>query len=188
MLVDEIAAQIIADLDATDRLRRKHASFRNFARKGPKEMGVFTEAMERIARDLPAQIAGWSPVVEDPPDIELTSGAQRIGVEITELVNPRALKAQLDNSPRYTEELLHYGPDQAKAQLAEIVKAKEEKIRVVRSRYTAFALLIHTDEPMLNSEMLSGHRLRPESEMYRWVYLLFSYEPTKNECPLVRLQ
>ena len=188
MNVAEVAAQIVADLEATDRLRRKHASFWNFARKGPKEMGVFTEAMGRIEKDLAAPISAWNPVLQDPPDIELISGAERIGVEITELVNPRAVKAQLDQNLSYERELLRYGPDQAKTRIAEIVKEKEAKIRPVISTYDALALLIHTDEPMLDSEMLADHRLTPASAVYRWVYLLFSYEPSKNECPLVRLQ
>jgi hypothetical protein len=188
MSVEEIAAQIVSDLGATDRLSRKHASFWNFAKKGPKEMGVFTEAMERIAEDLDGPITGWSPVHPDPPDIELTSGTDTIGVEITELVNPKALKAQLSGSVTYSEELLDYGPDQAKTQIAEIVKEKEEKIGRAIHRYDAAALLIHTDEPMLTSEMFQCYRLSPPSEVYRWVYLLFSYEPAKNECPLVRLQ
>lgn len=188
MLVEEVAAQILADLGATERLRRKHASFWNFARKGPKEMAVFTEAMGRIAQDLPGPITGWRPVPEDPPDIELTTGAERIGVEITELVNTRALKAQLHAPHTYSEQLLRYGPDQAKTQLAAIVKEKESKIGSVASSYDSVALLIHTDEPLLASEMLADHRLSPASNVYRWVYLLFSYDPAKNECPLVRLQ
>jgi hypothetical protein len=188
MLIDQVAAQIVSDLRATDRLRRRHASFWNFARKGPKEMGVFTEAMQRISEDLPAPISGWRPVDLDPPDVELTSGDERIGVEITELVNPRALRAQVHQNYTYSQELLSYGPEQAKAQIAEIVAEKEAKIRPVIAQYDSVALLIHTDEPMLTSKMLTGHRLQPGSEVYRWVYLLFSYEPEKGECPLVRLQ
>lgn len=187
MSVDEIVAQILADLSSTDRLPKKHASFWNFARKGPKEVGVFTEAMQRISDDLPTPITEWTPVREDPPDIEFINGTEKVGVEITELVNPKALKAQLTGSVTYSKELLDYSLGHAKAQIAQIVKDKEDKIRRHIHRYSAAALLIHSDEPMLTSDLFQDYRLSEPSEIY-WVYLLFSYEPAKGECPLMRLQ
>lgn len=188
MCADEIVAQILANLSSTDHLPRKHASFWNFVRKGPKEIGVFTEAMQRISDDLPSPITEWRLVMEDPPDIEFTSGLEKVGVEITELVNSKALKAQLNGSINYSLELLGYSIEDAKAQIAQIVKDKENNIRRNIHRYNAAALLIHTDEPMLTSEMFQDYRLSETSEVYKWVYLLFSYEPAKNECPLIRLQ
>lgn len=188
MSVDEIAAQVVAALQATDRLKRKHASFWNSAKKSSKEMGVFTEAMYRISLDLPNAIDGWNPVDKDPPDIELTYGSEKLALEITELVNPKAISAQIGASPGYSMELVQYGLAEANARLQEIVSDKEAKILRVLPQYTAAALLIHTDEPMLSSDMFEGYFLESKSNVYDWIYLLFSYEPAKGECPLVRLQ
>lgn len=185
---DDIATQIVAALQATDRLKRKHAPFWNSAKKSSKEMGVFTEVMYRISLDLPNAIDGWNLAEKDPPDIELTCGPDKLALEITELVNPKAICAQISGSPSYSMELVQYGLAEAKARLQKIVSEKEAKILRALPQYTAAALLIHTDEPMLSSDMFEGYLLESKSTVYDWIYLLFSYEPAKGECPLVRLQ
>jgi hypothetical protein len=185
MNANEIVEQILADLKRTDNLKRRHASFWNFVRKGPKEMGVFTEAMYRIERDMCEPITSWSIPVQDPPDIVVNFGAKKIGVEIAELVNYKALHAQLHEPERYGAELVQYGEDIAKTKLNEIISEKEEKLLPVVNQYDAIFLLVHTDEPALSSDQFRNWRVNLSLSILRRIYLLFSYEPAYGECPLV---
>lgn len=188
MDIDSIAAQIIKDLQATDRLRRKHASFWNFHRKGPKEFGVFTEALRRIESDYGAKIESWAACNPDPPDITFQTANVRIGVEITELVNELALNAQLHDPAAYSMELLRYGVSEAKSQLKEIVIEKEKKVKSVAQNFNSLVLLLHTDEPMISSDHFLDYHLPVPSNIFERIYLLFSHDPAKSGCPIVRLQ
>lgn len=153
-------------------------------------MGIFTEAMNRIEQDIGEKISGWYPVPsnEDPPDIVFNCGESRVAVEITELVNPKAIAAQINNNPLdYSAQLSSYGVSEAVQDLSRILKEKEEKIVPVREKFNQAVLLIHTDEPMLSASKVLASTPILSSEIYSRVYLLFSHEPESNECPLIRL-
>ncbi|MFZ5565437.1 MAG: hypothetical protein ACOY95_00390 [Pseudomonadota bacterium] len=185
MDTNEVIEQILADLRSTDRLKRRHASFWNFVRKGPKEIAVFTEAMRRIECDVGESITSWSIPVPDPPDIVVTLGSEKIGIEITELVNPKALRAQLHVPERYGIELIQYGAEEAKSRLKDIISEKESKLVLVGDKYDRFILLVHTDEPTLSSDQFRDWKVNLSSSVFCRAYLLFSYEPAYGECPLV---
>jgi hypothetical protein len=189
--IDEISQEILESLKKNDGLRRKHANFWNFYKKSSKELGLFSEVFEQFQKDFGVPIEEWGLCDTDPPDIfaKLIDGSVR-GVEITELVNEKAIRDQIAGSGEYSQELFRFDYEESKHKLNDILAEKENKVAAIRTEYDSLSLLIHTDEFLLNSELFIGKG--PEifsnsSEVFDGVYLLFSYEPAKQKCPLLRL-
>ncbi|MGE5159087.1 MAG: hypothetical protein ACM3OF_13200 [Gemmatimonas sp.] len=190
--VDAISSQIIESLRRNDRLRRKHASFWNFHKKSSKERALFSEIFRRFEADYCSNVTGWNLCEKDPPDVfaNLADG-RKIGLEITELVNQAAIDAQISRPGEYSKELLRFGFDQARKEIRRIVREKEEKLSLVISDFDELALLIHTDEFLLKSNQFSpdiSTQILEECGVFGSVYILFSYEPDKQQCPLIKLK
>ncbi|HZM44661.1 MAG TPA: hypothetical protein VFC14_07500 [Burkholderiales bacterium] len=191
-IVDEISLEIIESLRRNDGLRRKHASFWNFHKKSSKELGLFSERFHKFESDYRSNIIGWALCEKDPPDVfaNLADG-RKIGIEITELVNEAAIDAQIRKPDEYSEELFQFGFDEASEEIRRIVREKEEKLFPAMSDYDELALLIHTDEFLLKSDQFApgvAAYILDNSRVFESVYLLFSYEPDKQQCPLVKLK
>lgn len=189
--ITRISEEIIEHLNKNDVQKRKHANFWNFHKKTSKELGIFSEIFEQFQQDSGFPIVNWGLCDTDPPDIfaKLSDGSL-IGIEITELVNESAIKAQINNQNDYYEELLRFDFETAVNKLNAILLEKEEKLLLNKSKYNELSLLIHTDEWLLKSEQFvdKGHEIFPKnSEIFQKVYLLFSYESDKKKCPLIRL-
>lgn len=190
--VDEISSSIVESLRRNDRLRRKHASFWNFHKKSSKELGLFSEIFKNFESDYGSKVIGWGLCEKDPPDVfaDLVDG-RKIGVEITELVNEAAIDAQIKNLILYPKELLSFGYDRACEEIRRIVEEKEEKLSLVLPSYDELVLLIHTDEFLLKPEQFQptvATQSFKAGRVFQTVYLLFSYEPDKGKCPLIKLQ
>lgn len=184
---DEIVDAILKGLTKTDSLKRKHAKFWNSHKKSSKELGIFSEAFDGIQADYGNPITGWRRCDNDPPDVEFELAGKRIGVEITELVNEKAINAQIGNSLEYSCELLRFGVLAAEMRIREIINEKEEKVELVAANYDELVLLIHTDEPMLSSDEFRDYRVEKPCRYFHRIYLLFSYEPAKNSSPFIRI-
>lgn len=186
-----IANQIIDSLSENDKLKRKHANFWNYHKKNSKELGIFSEVFNRIESDFMQKITGWGLCEFDPPDIffKLADG-NLVGVEITELVNEQAINYQIKQDQKYNDEVTKFDYGLAVIKLREILESKEQKVSKCNCNYQSLVLLIHTDESLLNSEIFDGKGKQIFSQgstTFNSVYLLFSYEPKKQENPLIRL-
>jgi hypothetical protein len=190
--MDEISLQIIESLRSNDRLRRKHASFWNFHKKSSKELALFSEIFRRFEADYCSNVIGWNLCENDPPDVFVNlADGRKIGIEITELVNEASIDAQISRPGEYSGELFRFGLDEACEEIRRIVRDKEEKLSPAVSDYDELALLIHTDEFLLRSDQFApdaSAQILEESRVFESVYLLFSYEPDKQECPLIKLK
>ncbi|WP_148059345.1 hypothetical protein [Sinobacterium caligoides] len=188
---EDAVATLIDNLNKNDSLRRKHASFWNFHNKAAKERGLFAEVYPYFCDVFGEKIEAWGLCEQDPPDIVVSLSNGRLkGVEITELVNERAIDAQLHNPSRYIEELFRFRYREAVVKLHEILVEKERKLKAVQDSYDGLSLLIHTDELLIDSDRFSveGARVFARgSSVFDGVYLLFSYEPEKERCPIIRL-
>lgn len=190
--IDEISLKIVESLRRNDQLRRKHADFWNFYKKSSKELGLFSEIFARFEADYESKVIQWGLCEDEPPDIFVSlANGRKVGIEITELVNEASVIAQLKKSPDYSTELIRFGFDEACEEISRILKKKSTKTAPKLTDYDALVLLIHSDEPMLKSDQFlqSGTlRLFERSPIFECVYLLFSYEPDKQECPLIKLE
>ena len=86
--------------------------------------------------------------------------------------------------------LLRFDFDQAVTELRQIIARKGTKLSSVSEPYDEFALLIHTDEFMLTSNQFAtnNHGITLDiAPIISRIYLLFSYEPANQTCPLIRL-
>ncbi len=189
---DDITREVIEDLSKNDAQIRKHASFWNFHKKSAKELGIFSEIFDRIEQYEDSQITEWGLCESDPPDIFARfANGMYLGVEITELVNQSAIQAQISASQSYDTELFSFDIPKAQEAIRKIIEIKERKVSKSTEAFDTFALLIHTDEFLLKSdefEYEGAKLLKGPSEVFSSVYLLFSYEPDKQECPLIRLE
>ena len=189
----EISEEILGSLQKNDALRRKHASFWNFHKKSSKELGLFSQFFERFEQECGEKVQEWNLSDKDPPDVyaRLCDGKLK-GIEITELVNEQAIHNQINDPRRFSEELFRFDFQEAIQKLREVLMDKEDKARLKRvgEDYDGISLLIHTDEPLLKSDQFLGlgRDIYPDgSEVFEGVYLLFSYEPDRQECPILRL-
>ena len=188
---DEISAAIVEGLRKNDRLRRKHASFWNFYKKSSKELGLFSEIFHRFEIDYGSKVIEWGLCKNDPPDIfaDLADG-RKIGVEITELVNEAAIDAQIHKPDDYYHHLFQFDFKNACEEVRKLVRHKEAKLSHKMPDYAELALLIHTDEFLLKSDQFMVDvtpRVLDSSRVFASIYILFSYEPDKQQCPLIKL-
>jgi hypothetical protein len=127
---------------------------------------------------------------DDPPDCQgIGDGGARIAIEITELVDPDAIKAAkagraFDWADWTREKLL--------GELQLRLNKKDKKLSRARGGpYDAYVVIIHTDEPLLNIEcvrsLLDSAHFRPTALVDR-AFLLLSFDPKSQSCPFIELQ
>ena len=190
---EKIIKQILDDFIKKDSSKRKHASFFEFFGKtSVKETGVFEEFLNELELLYQTKIYSWGTNKNDPPDIEAKlKNGKVIGIEITELVNEKAIVAQINKPETYTNECMTYGITEAVEQLNKIVLKKEIKTKKAINSFDELILLIHTDETMFTSDNFkakSNKLLCDKSNVFSHIYLMFSYEPAKQKCPILKLQ
>ena len=188
---NEIVAQILADLAKNDKSPRRHANFFEFWKKPVKETGIFEEFIAALEVHIGASIRTWRLAETDPPDVIVTlENDQRIGVELTELVNKEAIEAQIQKPEIYSGVALSFGVTEALDAINTIIDIKSNKMRHLTSEYDQLILLIHTDEIMLTSASfvsgMSNHAFR-HSDVFNSVHLMFSYEPASKSYPVVKI-
>ena len=125
----------------------------------------------------------------DPPDCEaLSSGGDRIAIEVTELVDSDSIIAtKSSQSPQWEP--------YTKKDLCELLGAritKKDNPREVKGEpYKEYVLLICCDEPRVLDynliEDVRGHAF-PGTNLISRAFLLFSYCPREKCCPYIELQ
>ena len=182
---EEELVELIAKIKKT---RRSHAGYFSFrADPSIEELGVlnaFAEALKADGQDFFKE-PRHRDEGNDPPDCEaLTFTGERIGIEITELVDPVSAAAGRAGKS-------HDWKDWRPAlipKLGDLIRKKDRAV-VKGGPYSEYVLLIHTDELDLNyiDQSLDEH-VFPRTNLITKAYLLISYHPIQNGCTYFRLR
>lgn len=127
----------------------------------------------------------------DPPDCEARdSDENRVAIEVTELVDGKAIQA-------YKSGAVYYWADWDKNKF---ISSLESLLSRKDSRYPdlkeppydgGYIIVIFTDEPMLDrstvESYLDGHRFKKPKYITK-AFLLVSYDPGVEKCPHYELQ
>jgi hypothetical protein len=168
---------------------RGYAGFFDWPNRDQKELGIAIHLFESLEakESLPYRQARARGTGNDPPDVEVLDSAERlIGIEVTELVDPAAIKSyKAGNHSDWAEW------DQAKFRqyLEDRVLAKDNPSEIKGGPYSEYWLLIHCDEPELSISEVRRHMtgLAPfQTKLITTAFLLLSYHPDEGY-PYVRL-
>lgn len=165
---------------------RKYASWFDWPEKERKELGVVSQLVESISS------AGLGSLREprinrpDPPDcVCLNENGDQIAVEVTELVCKQAAKLSAMGYDVYRI----WEPGQVTAYVSEALHDKDEK-DLHGGPYRDMVVCLFTDEPALEyaptERELAQARFGPFKQITR-AFLLFSYDPSLERLPLIRL-
>ena len=177
-------------LENLPKSKRRHASFFDYPDKQVKELGIMNEFVVQLENMGNAKIIDWEPG-EDPPDIKATDlNGNFIGIEITELVNQRAVEKEIQRNPEYYKEYFSWDEEKVRTKILDIVETKNRKLDRLPDRYRSIVLLIHTDEPFLSSDKLIDYLKsvpKPEDLVLSDCYVLVAYEPQKGGYTLIKV-
>ncbi len=124
----------------------------------------------------------------DPPDCEarLCAGG-RVGIEVTELVDGKAIAAARSGGAIPWEP---YTEGQLFALVAERIAEKDKPKNVKGGRYDEYVLVVYCDDPRVLDYRLIEYVRRarfPRTTLIGRAFLLFSFSPWKGFCPCIEL-
>jgi len=167
---------------------RGYADFFDGPDKSLKEWGIAQTFLEELQRNGGPKIRCGKQHpggANHAPDFQIITADGGIwGVEITELVSQKAIEA----TKRGEEVFADWSDAQLIAQFDAIIAKKDDSSNVKGGPYDRYVLLAHVDEPILTQERLEtalgGRTLR--TRLIDELYVLMSYQPTNQCCPLLR--
>jgi len=173
-------------------VKRRHASFFYAGRKykGIGEASIaqeFVPSLERILGISVDRVVNG----DDPPDIVFeVNDIRKFAIELTELVNPKAITAQINKDDAlYAAECLNWDSTNTCERIESLLGKKQSVAEKIAISYERYTVLIHTDETMLTSyqvsRFVSGHKW-PEYSNIDDAYVICSYEPG-NGYPVIKL-
>ena len=124
----------------------------------------------------------------DPPDCEanLFEGG-KLGIEVTELVDPAAILAYKNGD---TSQQAEWSEDKLIKSITHRLQAKDISTNLKGGPYDQYILVIHTDEPLLSFDytypLLSNTPFQYYSLIDR-AFLLMSYDEKHQCCPFIEL-
>lgn len=172
-------------------LKRKHATFQEYPIKRIKECGIVDDFLN------PENHLGIHNFVEfgipesDPPDALLyDKNGEEVSLEVTELVNEIAIKAQIHNLPTYWEESTKWiDLGYFEERLNNRIQIKDEKCSNLFDQNKTVQLLLHTDELWIEScykrHFESGVKLT--QHRFSKIWLLLSYSTQTKSCPIIEI-
>jgi len=126
----------------------------------------------------------------DPPDCDaIDFEGNRIAIEVTELVDPAAIRAYKQGHQYCWAD---WTRESFTAAIDERLTAKDRRFAALKDApYPGgYIVIIHTDEPLLLADTvarhLTGHTLRPAGNVTR-AFLLLSYDPHRRRYPYFEL-
>lgn len=190
MATSEDGWKEIAELiRAATKRNRGYAGYFDWPDRDQKELGIAVHLFESLKAREGLQYREARPrgSGNDPPDVEVRDSAGGlIGIEVTELVDPDAIKSyKAGNHWDWAEW------DEAKfaQHLKARVAAKDNPSKVHGGPYSEYWLLIHSDEPGLSitevQKYIAGLSPFPV-KLITQAFLLLSYHPN-NGYPYIRL-
>lgn len=125
----------------------------------------------------------------DPPDCEaIMSDGGKLGIEVTELVDPAAIMAYKNGNTGHRAE---WNEQKLIKSISQRLEAKEVSKNIKGGPYESYMLVIHTDEPRLTFDytypILTGHTFKFYSLINR-AFLLMSYDEKYRCCPYIELK
>ena len=174
---------IADELDAVIRKRRKYSAFFDWPDKKIKEWDVVCELLSSMhARGDYRYTNKVEPVDDDWPDCVIRdSGGVQVGVEVTELVDQKAIEMCERGNNVYRE----WSDQAVREKIAQILNRKDEKAHH-GDLYGKLILVIHNDEVDLPSSRLF-HILDaspfPRTRNIDEAYIICSYEPKLDNAP-----
>lgn len=192
-MTPEERSEIVAQILAASEKSRGYASFFEWAiDKDIAEWGVvvaLAESMEMdgalFFRELKRRGRG-----NDPPDCEaLNHDGERVAIEVTELVDPDAIRAYKKGQG---SEWVEWSKDQFLVRLATLIAGKDKRYPSLKEPPYAggYVVVVHTDETMLQwdmvEEFLAGHMFEKPKHV-DGAFLLVSYHPSVGRCPYFEL-
>lgn len=194
----EAIPERLSDREITDRLkrasrlRRKHASYYDWPDKAVKEGGIVRCFLDPDNhRGQHSFTCGRLPEPgRDPPDAWVCSpGNRETALEVIELVVENAITAQIDGDrhSQESEEARWSHPTYFEDQVNDRIRTKDDKCDKLFARHPV-QLLLHSDETCV-AECYRDHLQSVEIDARRFdrVWLLLSYDPTTENCPLAEL-
>ena len=171
---------------------RQHASFYNWKDKGVKESGIIDEFLDPDNHCGSHSFTRFELERDDPPDAwVIDSDGGRSALEVVELVNEKAIEAQIKkDSQTYREEAARW-KDLAyfERRLNDEISKKDKKCEKLFANGRKVQLLLHSDEIFVLA--FYRHHLNQGVELaasrFDRVWLLLSYDPKTGKYPLVEL-
>jgi hypothetical protein len=156
--------------------KRQYAGFWTWPDREVAELGVDRDLLESIAREsgnkawkVRSRGAG-----NDPPDCEATDEhGNRIGIEVTELVDQRHAGGESTNWAEWDEL-------KTRAYVAERLARKDDSSQLNGGPYHHYYVILFTDEPMLPARRLREllqHATFGPFRLIDGAWVLASYEP-----------
>lgn len=161
---------------------RQHATFFEAEKKQNKEIYIVNKFFGLHEEVLGQHLVNLH-LGADPPDVIVeTSSQEQWAFEVSEIVNQKAIEAQINRSPEYASllaEWRHHVLDQIK----ERIRRKNELLEKCQQDFDRIVLLLHTDEPKPRSDELE-QMIRAEAwskpSSFDYVFLLAG--PTDQSC------
>lgn len=146
------------------------------------EAGVASILVEYLSSVDGQQLEKIVPIDRDPPDVMVTSKfGRRIGIEVTELVDHRAVERARFAKKNGLGEIAwaNWSGERIKSQLNKIILKKDEKIAKSNENFDEIVLLIFSDEPDINFSKLEDlqNQYRHTAKNFDEVYFVLSYDP-----------
>ena len=124
----------------------------------------------------------------DPPDCEARDlDGNLVGIEVTELVDPKAIQAVKVGQPYAWAE---WDSPKLIAAVNDRLHKKDVPGRIKGGPYKSYVLLIHTDEPILNEhyvKVLLKKTCFAKRNLIDRAFLLISYDPESRSYPFLEL-
>ena len=169
---------------------RPHAGYFAWAPNRPvEERGAVDELMTSLEAEGQAFFHSPQSRSPDPPDLEaLLFNGERLGIEVTELVDGDAIVAAKTNRP-YPQ--APYTEAEISDLLSQRIAEKDSPASIHGGPYAHYMLLIYCDEPrVLDYGLLDSVRYMTFSttRLINRAFLLLSYNALVQRCPYIELR
>jgi hypothetical protein len=189
MANDDLEPELLAIIANAIVKQRPYAGFFGWTDRPIQERGIartFLDALRRTTEETLTFARSRGPG-EDPPDCELvTDAGETIGLEITELVDQRAVEKAARGSYNWAD----WTAASLRQRIDDRIRAKDVRAKVKGGPYARYILLIHTAEPALTEDVLTAwvaNMTFSRTELITHAFLLSSYDPQSETYPLRRL-
>jgi len=182
--------EVVAAMKKSREIPRKYASYFQWHNREIMELGICKHLATFFHREGLGEVTAYK-LGEDPPDCIITIDGQDVAVEITELVDSNAIKEQVKYNVAYPDGT-EWNRDNLAEKINEILEKKDSPSNgdALREKYPRYLLLIHVDEPELmhpDFERLFDVSLLNTTSLIDEAYIVFSYDPRVQVCPVKRL-
>ncbi len=183
--------EIVEEFRKYFRLKRTHASHFNWHDKKAKEAGIIDDFLNPLNHKGIHEFVSFTVPEQGPPDaIVFDHSNNEVYLELTELVNEKAIKAQIQNKNNYWEEAERWAQiEYFENQINAAVKIKAKKCSELFKSEREVHLLFHSDEMWIESTYKKYLRagLNIEENEFKKIWLILSYSADSKSYPVVEI-